>query len=411
MFIKREIEKAFLEANDFFSVLLLTGARQVGKTTLLRQLAEPGRRFVSLDPLDVRARAKSDPRLFLADYPPPVIIDEIQYAPELFPYIKAIVDETRTVNPEKAKGMYWLTGSQKFELMANVSESLAGRIGIFNLYGLSNRELCDVASRPFRPDTFSDYEMPRTTVAEFFRNLWLGSYPELRSQANPDKYWTMFFQSYVQTYLERDVRKLTQVADLNVFYGFLKAVATRSGQLLNYADIARDTGISNPTVKKYLGILEISNIVKLLYPYKNNQSAPMVSTPKVYMLDTGLMAYLTDWKTPEVLASGALAGHFLETWCFSEVLKSYANAGFEPPLFYYRDKACKPCEIDIIIEDKKTLYPVEIKKSATLNKNDVKQFGKLATFKLPVGKGALISLYPEMHHIQEDVVTIPAFAL
>lgn len=411
MFIRRELEKAFLDANGFFSVLLLTGARQVGKTTFLKKIAEPGRGFVSLDPLDARAKAAQDPRLFLADNPPPVIIDEIQYVPELLPYIKNTVDEIRTTDPEKAKGMYWLTGSQKFELMEGVSESLAGRIGIFNLFGLSNREINGKDSVPFLPENFSSQGMTEQTPQELFRNIWLGSYPELRSSGNPDKYWTYFFQSYVQTYLERDVRKLAQVADLNVFYAFLKASAARSGQMLNYSDLARDTGISVPTAKKYMSILETSNIAKLLYPYKNNQSAPMVSTPKMYFLDTGLMAYLTDWKTPEVLASGAMAGHFFETWCVAEILKSYTNNGLEPSMYYFRTKERNPSEIDIIIKENETLYPIEIKKSATLDKNDVKQFHKLETFKMPVGVGGLVSLYPQRSHITEDILTIPATML
>ena len=411
MFIRRELEKSFLEANDFFSVLLLTGARQVGKTTFLKKIAEPGRGFVSLDPLDARTKAAQDPRLFLADNPPPVIIDEIQYVPELLPYIKNIVDEVRTTDPEKAKGMYWLTGSQKFELMEGVSESLAGRIGIFNLFGLSNREINGKDSVPFLPENFSDQGMTEQTPQELYHNIWLGSYPELRSSSNPDKFWTYFFQSYVQTYLERDVRKLAQVADLNVFYAFLKASAARSGQMLNYSDLARDTGISVPTAKKYMSILETSNIAKLLYPYKNNQSAPMVSTPKMYFLDTGLMAYLTDWKTPEVLASGAMAGHFFETWCVAEILKSYTNNGLEPSMYYFRTKERNPSEIDIIIKENETLYPIEIKKSATLDKNDVKQFHKLETFKMPVGVGGLVSLYPQRSHITEDILTIPATML
>ncbi len=411
MFVQRVLDQNLLDANNFFSVLLLTGARQVGKTTMLRKIAESERRFVSLDPMDVRTRAIEDPRLFLADNPPPVIIDEVQHVPELFPYIKEIVDAVRTTDPEKARGMYWLTGSQKFELMQNVSESLAGRIGIFDMYGLSNRELNGKESIPFLPENFSAGGMPEKTPQEFFHNLWLGAYPELRCSSNPDKYWSLFFQSYIQTYLERDVRKLTQVADLNVFYAFLKASAARSGQMLNYSDLARDTGISMPTAKHYMSILETSNIVRLLYPYKNNQSAPMVSTPKMYFLDTGLMAFLTDWKTPEVLASGAAAGHFFETWCVSEILKSYANNGMKPSLFYFRTKERNPSEIDVLIKENETLYPIEIKKSATLDKNDVKQFSKLETFHMPIGTGALVSLYPQVSHIQENILSIPAAAL
>ena len=411
MYIRRILEQSFLASSDFFPALLVTGSRQVGKTTFLRKIADSRRGYVSLDPMDVRIRAKEDPRLFLADHPPPVIIDEIQYAPELLPYIKAIIDETRHTSPERARGMYWLTGSQQFQVMKGVTESLAGRIGIFNMYGLSNREIAAAKSQPFLPEKFSMDDMPSKTPAEFFASLWLGSYPELVSTPGSEKYWTRFYQSYLRSYLERDVSALSQVADLEKFYAFLKAVAARSGQMLNYSDLARDTGVSQPTAKSYLSILQTSGIAKLLYPYRANAAAAMVSTPKLYMLDTGLMAFLTDWNTPETLASGAQAGHFFETWCFAEILKSYANAGEEPSLWYYRDRERNPGEIDLIIRTNGTLYPVEFKKAATIDKSAVRNFAKLAAFKQPVGTGALVSLFPEVAHLKDHVLTIPAFGL
>ena len=408
MFIRRHLETALLEASHFFPVLLLTGARQVGKTTLLSKIAEPGRRFVSLDPLDVRTKAKDDPRLFLADNPPPVIIDEIQYVPELLPYIKADVDRMRRTDPDRAHGMYWLTGSQKFELMENVSESLSGRIGIFNLHPLSNREILGMESLPFLPEHFAIGETQSVSSPEFFHRIWLGAYPELVCSRSPDRLWAPFYQSYIQTYLERDIRKLAQVADLNVFFSFLKAAAARSGQMVNYSDLARDSGVSVPTAKRYMSLLETSGIAKLLYPYSTNQSAPMISTPKMYFLDTGLMAYLTDWTNPQVLQSGAAAGHFFETWCVAEILKSYSNAGLEPSIYYFRTRERHPSEIDVLLVKDGTLYPAEIKKSARLDRNDVKQFSKLETFKMPVGEGALLSLYPEVTHVSEEVLAIPA---
>lgn len=411
MYIKRSLEKPFLEASSFFPALLVTGARQVGKTTFLRQIAESGRRFVSLDAPDIQIRAKEDPRLFLANNPPPVIIDEIQYAPELLPYIKEMIDEVRQSSPEKAKGMFWLTGSQQFQLMKGVTESLAGRIGIFSMYGLSNREIAGQKSEPFLPENFSGADMPKKSPADFFSSLWLGAYPELIAQTGGVNFWARFYQSYMRSYLDRDVSQLTQVADQDKFYAFLKSVAARSGQMLNYSDLARDTGISQPTAKSYLSILQTSGIVKLLYPYKTNNSAPMVSTPKLYMLDTGLMAYLTEWTTPEALANGAQAGHFFESWCFAEILKSYTNAGLEPSFYYYRDKDRNPKEIDIVIKKDGTLYPVEFKKAATIDKDAVRNFGKLATFKQPIGMGALVSLYPEESLLTESVKTIPATAL
>ena len=409
MYIKRHLETAFKDANDFFPALLVTGARQVGKTTFLRRIAEPERRFVSLDPIDVQIQAKEDPRLFLANYPPPVIIDEIQYAPELLPYIKAMIDEARIRDPETAKGMFWLTGSQQFQMMKGVTESLAGRIGVFNLYGLSNREIAGKPGSPFLPGNFDSADMPSISPADFFVSLWRGSYPELVSVPSAVKHWSHFYQSYLKSYLERDVSALAQVADEHRFYAFLKAVAARTGQLLNYSSIARDADISQPTAKNYLSILETSGLVKLLYPYMKNRTKQMISTPKLYMLDCGLAAFLTGWNTPEALAGGAAAGHFFETWCFSEILKSYTNAGETGNFYYYRDKDAN--EINLIIERDGILHPIEFKKAATLNKNDVKSFSKLSQFQQTIGTGALVSLYPEVTYVKEGVQTIPAWTL
>lgn len=409
MYIKRNLRTAFQEANAFFPALLVIGARQVGKTTFLRNNAEPERRFVSLDPLDIRMQAKEDPRLFLANNPPPVIIDEIQYAPELLPYIKQIIDEARNQDPEKAQGLFWLTGSQQFGVMKGVSESLAGRIGIFNLYGLSAAEIAGCDRGAFLPDKELGGPVAPVSPREFFVRLWRGSFPELVTAGQPEKHWGRFYQSYLQTYLSRDVRALTQVADEHRFYVFLKAVAARTGQMLNYSSLARDAEVSQPTAKNWLSILETSGLVKLLYPYGKNRTKQMISTPKLYMLDTGLAAYLTSWNTPEALMDGAAAGHFFESWCFAEILKSYANAGIEPDFTYYRDKDDN--EIDLIIQRNGTLYPLEFKKAATVKKDDVKSFSKLAIFQQPTGTGALISLYPDAQLIREDIRTIPAWRL
>lgn len=408
MFVERNIKDAFERVNSFFPVVLLTGARQVGKSTFLRKIAEPGRKYVSLDPLDVQKQAREDPRLFLANNPAPVIFDEIQNVPELLPYIKTLVDEARITSPEKAKGMFWLTGSQQFHLMKEVSESLAGRIGILNLYGLSNAEIEGRKSQAFLPDTQSA-NMPAKSPIEVFERIWRGSYPEIAT-ANPDaNMWSAFFQSYIQTYLMRDVRALTQIADEHKFYDFLRAVAARTGQMLNYSSLARDANISQPTAKSYLSILETSGIVKLLYPYSRNKILNMVSTPKIHMLDTGLAAFLTGWTSPEVLMNGAMAGVFFESWCVAEILKSYVNAGESPNFYYYRDKDKN--EIDLVIEREGKIYPVEFKKAATVSKSDVKRFSKLSNFNMPLGTGALISLYPDAILIKENVKAIPAFAL
>lgn len=408
MFVERNIKEAFERVNSFFPIVLVIGARQVGKSTFLRKVAEPSRKYVSLDPLDIQKQAREDPRLFLANNPAPVIFDEIQNVPELLPYIKAVVDEVRQTSPEKAKGMFWLTGSQQFHLMKGVSESLAGRVGILNLYGLSNAELDGRKSQPFLPDNPLPSVSAKSPI-EVFTRIWRGSYPEIAT-ANPDtNIWSAFFQSYIQTYLMRDVRALTQVADEHKFYDFLRAVAARTGQMLNYSSLARDADISQPTAKSYLSILETSGIVKLLYPYSRNKTRNMVSTPKLHMLDTGLAAFLTGWTSPEVLMNGAMAGAFFESWCVAEILKSYVNAGETPNFYYYRDKDKN--EIDLVIERNGKIYPVEFKKAATVSKADVKHFNKLADLKTPVGTGTLISLYPDSILIKDTVKTIPAFAL
>ena len=408
MFVERNIKEAFERVNSFFPIVLVIGARQVGKSTFLRKVAEPTRKYVSLDPLDIQKQAREDPRLFLANNPAPVIFDEIQNVPELLPYIKAVVDEVRQTSPEKAKGMFWLTGSQQFHLMKGVSESLAGRVGILNLYGLSNAELDGRKSQPFLPDNPLP-SVPVKSPIEVFTRIWRGSYPEIAT-ANPDtNIWSAFFQSYIQTYLMRDVRALTQVADEHKFYDFLRAVAARTGQMLNYSSLARDADISQPTAKSYLSILETSGIVKLLYPYSRNKTRNMVSTPKLHMLDTGLAAFLTGWTSPEVLMNGAMAGAFFESWCVAEIIKSYVNAGETPNFYYYRDKDKN--EIDLVIERNGKIYPVEFKKAAAVSKSDVKHFNKLSDLKTPVGTGTLISLYPDSILIKDTVKTIPSFAL
>lgn len=408
MFVERNIKEAFERVNSFFPIVLVIGARQVGKSTFLRKVAEPLRKYVSLDPLDIQKQAREDPRLFLANNPAPVIFDEIQNIPELLPYIKAVVDEVRQTSPEKAKGMFWLTGSQQFHLMKGVSESLAGRVGILNLYGLSNAELDGRKSQPFLPDNPLP-SVPVKSPIEVFTRIWRGSYPEIAT-ANPDtNIWSAFFQSYIQTYLMRDVRALTQVADEHKFYDFLRAVAARTGQMLNYSSLARDADISQPTAKSYLSILETSGIVKLLYPYSRNKTRNMVSTPKLHMLDTGLAAFLTGWTSPEVLMNGAMAGAFFESWCVAEIIKSYVNAGETPNFYYYRDKDKN--EIDLVIERNGKIYPVEFKKAAAVSKSDVKHFNKLSDLKTPVGTGTLISLYPDSILIKDTVKTIPSFAL
>lgn len=399
-YIKRNLTKTFLEANELFPVLLLTGARQVGKSTFLTHIAGPERHYVSLDDPENMLQAREDPRLFLRDHPAPVIIDEIQYAPQLFPHIKMIVDEARRKSPDRASGLYWLTGSQQFQLMKDVAESLAGRIGIFRLQGLSWQELTGREQPPFRPDTFVCPDLPVLSSVELYRRIWRGTFPE--SERFNDDQLGAFFQSYVQTYLERDVRDLAQVGDLAVFFKFLQATAARQGQLLSYASLAQSADISPVTAKKWLGILVASGIAYVLPAYHSNLNKRLTLMPKLYILDTGLAAWLSRWSSPAVLAQGMMNGAYFEAWCVGELLKSYWNAGQEPPFYLYRDR--EQLEIDIVIEQDGKLFPVEIKKSAAVKKEDVRAFSQIS--KHPVGEGALISMFDREMHLTPQVRTI-----
>ena len=341
----RALSAACQAASEQFPVLLLTGARQVGKTTLLRRLAGKDRRYVSLDDPAVRLLAQSDPALFLERYEPPVLIDEIQYAPQLLPLIKLRVDERRRA------GLFWLTGSQQFHLMRGVSESLAGRVAVLTLSGFSGRERrrrrLDLP--PFLPTRERLAERAasaaRLTLKHVYADIWRGSFPALVTNAVHDR--DLFYSSYVQTYLQRDVLDLAQVGDQLAFLRFVRACAARTGQLLNLTELARDVDVAVNTAKNWLGILQASFQVFLLPPYHTNVTKRLVKTPKLYFLDTGLCAYLTEWTSPETLESGAMSGAILETYAVAEVLKSWWNRGQTPPAYFYRNRDGR--EIDLLI--------------------------------------------------------------
>ncbi|MGI6728313.1 MAG: ATP-binding protein [Anaerovoracaceae bacterium] len=417
MYIKRAIEDSILKISKSFPVLLVTGPRQVGKTTLLRQLAEPERVYVSLDDPDVRFLAKSDPALFMQRYVPPIIIDEIQYAPEILPYIKLSVDHSGN------KGDFWLTGSQMFHMMKNISESLAGRVGIVNLLGLSNSEINGVVSEPFTtsPNRLMSRikSVNKMGLPEIYERIFRGGMPALH--VNNDINIETFFSSYINTYLLRDIKDLTQVADEMSFYNFMIAVAARTAKPIIYDELARDIGISAPTVKKWLSVLISSQIVTLVQPYHNNVLKRMVKTPLLHFLDTGLCAYLLKWGNAEILERGAMAGAFFESWIFSEIYKSYLNAVKEPPIFYYRDKDKK--EIDLLLMQNGVLYPIEIKKSASPGTESIKnfrvlepvtepeRFGSLEQYKMEIGTGAVICMINELLPIDKKNWYIPAWLI
>lgn len=403
MYIKRHMESAVSKIEKMFGSVLITGSRQVGKTTLLKKV-KPDITYITLDDPIMLQSAIEESGTFFKATPPPVIVDEIQYAPNLFPYIKMIIDT------EGKKGLFFLSGSQQFRMMKNVSESLAGRIGILSLMGLSLREIHDVDfNQPFIP-TSEYFESRKNSVKQLgYKEVWetihRGSMPAMYAGDEMD--WQMFYGAYTKAYLERDVRELTQVGDEVKFLKFMTAIAGCSGQLLNRASVARDVGISQPTVERWLSILRASNLVYLLQPYFNNVTKRAIKTPKVYFLDTGLAAYLTRWNTPDVMQNGAMAGAFFETFVVAEIIKSYANAGIlEPPLYFYRDK--EQNEIDLLIHQDATLYPIEIKKYADPKRSDIAAFDlldKIADVKR--GQGGVVCMYDKLVPLKNDDLIIP----
>ena len=407
MYLTRTLEVFFAKATRQFPVLLLTGARQVGKTTLLQHLSKGTRIYVTLDDPLILNLAKEDPALFMQRFPPPLLIDEIQYAPELLPYIKMDVDRNRKA------GRFWLTGSQHFHLMKGVSESLAGRVGVIHLLGLSRREKNKQSqeSEPFLPIPDRIQNMLRSgdqlTLKELYRFIWRGSFPAIALNQKMDR--DLFYSSYVQTYLQRDIRDLARVGDEMAFLRFLRAAAARSGQMLNMTDLARDADVAPNTAKNWLSILQASGIAYLLEPYHSNVTKRLVKTPKLYFLDTGLCAYLTEWSSPETLEAGAMSGAVLETWIMAELLKGYWHNGRQAPFYYYRDKDKK--EIDLLIIQDGTAYPLEFKKSASPGKDDVRHFQALKKLKLPIGPGGVICLSERSLPLSLTVQSIPASIL
>jgi hypothetical protein len=405
MYHPRTLENFIPKAAASFPVLLVTGARQVGKTTLLRNLAGPKRSYVTLDDPMVLALARQDPALFLQRFQTPVLIDEIQYAPELLPLIKMAVDEDRTA------GRFWLTGSQQFQLMRGVSESLAGRVGIVHMLGLSRLEAAGQGKnqRPFLPDQdlFQAVTESNLSLPELYALIWRGSFPALAVAGSIDR--DLYLGSYVQTYLQRDVRDLAQVGDEMAFLRFLRATAARTGQLLNMAELARDADVASNTAKRWLSILQASGLVYLLEPWFTNMTKRMVKTPKLYFLDTGLATYLTEWSSPETLEAGAMAGAILETWVMGELLKSWWHNGLRAPFYFYRDKEQR--EIDVLIVQDGVAHPVEIKKTASPDRNAFRHFTALDKIGLAVGPGAVICLARQPLPLTEKIWSIPAGCL
>lgn len=370
-FIKRHAEKTIERLSSSYPAVLITGARQTGKTTLLKKITDSQNiQYLTFDDPIEEQSAKNDPKSFLEFHPYPFMFDEIQYIPDLFRYLKIQIDQNRQ------NGMYFLTGSQQFKLMETASESLSGRIGIVQLYPLSAREIREdensesfIPTKDFILARISSLKQRDSNIKKTWLSIYTGGYPEVvKGNVLPKD----FYANYLKTYIERDIKKLTQVADEMQFLQFISVIASRTGQLVNYSDISKDCGISEVTAKKWLSLLVSSGLVYLLQPYSANIEKRVVKTAKLYFMDTGLAAYLTRWSNPDVMQSGAMAGAFFETYVISEIIKSFSNNGEEPPIYFYRDK--DKYEIDLLIEQNNILYPIEIKKTATPSSDDAKNF-------------------------------------
>lgn len=405
-YIARNLEKVVLEVTKEYPVVLVTGPRQVGKTTMLQKLMEgTDRNYVSLDDLNERNLAKTDPEMFLQLHKPPILIDEVQYAPELFVYIKIHVDKYHNA------GDFWLTGSQVFKLMSGIQESLAGRVAVLSLTSLSQAEICGGEMQPFTLDieelSARRKERTEADIGVIFDRIFRGSMPAIVSEKNSNS--QIFYSSYLTTYIERDVREVSDAIDSLTFLHFITAVAARCGQILNIAEIARDADINQKQAKNWLGVLETLGLIFYLHPYSNNMLKRLVKTPKLYFYDTGLVCYLTKWSSAETLQSGAMNGAILENYVVAEIRKTYVNCGKDPYMYYYRDKDAR--EIDIILEHDGVLNPIEIKKSANPGSELIKVFKLLDKSSAKRSKGAVVCMKPELSAIDRENYIVPVWMI
>ena len=405
-YIKRDIETVINEASAYYAATLVTGPRQVGKTTTLHHLMEQDRRYVTLDDLDEQKLAQSDPELFLSLHPAPLLIDEVQYAPQLFSYIKIAIDRGA------APGSFWMTGSQAFRLMELAQESLAGRVALINMPALSQHEIygngtnspmeIDATKLQSRRQTAS-----KTDIHGIYKRIWSGALPGLISGKYPNR--EMFYSNYLQTYIQRDIGDVTQRLDSLCFADFIRAAACRAGQMLNVHSIAGDVGVSDDTAKRWLLLLERSGVIFFVRPYFNNLLKRTVKTPKMYFFDTGLVAYLTKYSDAEILMNGALNGAILENYVVAEIIKSYTNSGKECFVYYYRDKDNR--EIDLILERDSKLHPMEIKRSATPGLGAASAFRALDAASLPRGLGAIFCMKEDLSALDKETLLVPIWLI
>ena len=402
-YIHRTLERKFLKMSSFFKAVLVTGARQVGKTTMLKHLAEnENRTYVSMDNQMARALAKTDPVLFFQMYKPPIIIDEIQKAPELFEQIKIMCDET------DERGLFWLTGSQQYHMISNIRETLAGRIGILELYSLSKNETDNIIF-PNELDFTLDCLLERQKVSgknditDIFDHIWKGGMP---AALNADEEQRQeYFNSYIETYLMRDVSEEGGITDTVRFRRFLNACAALTAEQVNYSTLAEAADISQPTAKAWLLLLESLGIIYLLKPFANNEIKRLAKTPKLYFCDTGLCAYLSMWLTRDTLMNGAASGHYFENYVVAELLKNYSYSQSKVNLTYYRDSNAK--EIDVLIEGNGKIHPLEIKKSANPNRREIKKYEVLEKTGMQISAGGIICMCEEVIPINSRNSFIP----
>lgn len=403
-YITRELERKFLKMNTFFKAILVTGARQVGKTTMLKHLAQGSNRtYVSLDNAMARELAQTDPVLFFQTYKPPILIDEIQKAPALFEQIKIICDES------DEKGLIWLTGSQQYNMLKHVRETLAGRIGILELYSLSQREkngLVFEQDLDFSLETLQSRQkkVEKNDVIKVFQHIWEGGMPQVLGA--DEELRNEYYNSYIDTYLMRDITEVGGITDSVKFRKFLAGCAALVSEQVNYETLAESADISAPTAKEWLKILQGLHIVYLLEPYSNNELKRLSKKPKLYFCDTGLCAYLSMWLTPSTLMSGAASGHYYENYVVMELVKNYAYAKSKVNVTYYRDSNAK--EIDLFIEENNTIHPLEIKKSSNPDKREVKKYTLIDKASLTRGNGGIVCMCEEPMPIDEDNCFIPS---
>lgn len=396
-YIKRHIKDYILKASGTFPVVILTGARQIGKTTLFEHIKNTNRKIISLDNPILRKNAKEDPEKFLQVYSPPVLIDEIQYAPELFPFIKILVDKN------KRNGDFWLTGSQSFTMMKNVSESLAGRVAVIPMCNLSYAEIenYDIIPFDFNIKNLIKNKNKRkdVNVSNIFNYIYKGFYPKILADKNIDI--NLFYSSYIDTYISRDLRFLNKIENETSFINFLKIVACRTATNVNYEALANECNISSPTAKAWLSLLVSSGIVLLIEPYLSNILKRVVKSPRMYMTDTGLLCNLMGWDNPTVTENSYMSGAIFETYVVNEIYKNFINRGIRPNLYFYRNNSKE--EIDLIIEKNQIIHPIEIKKSAN-PKNPLKNFKSIEG---NIGDGFVICLCNEIVPISKKDYLIP----